>query len=112
MPMTFEELETTRRGGELRGVADNVVNQLRQLTRSTLDAWRPSKLVSVDRFQGQPGDRSALKTTMQVLAVFVLTACAVAGESDAAIFIAGAPMWGAILIALGRGRGGSSAFPR
>lgn len=79
MPMTFEELETTRRGGELRGVADNVVNQLRQLTRSTLDAWRPSKLVSVDRFQGQPGERSALKTTMQVLAVFVLTACAVAG---------------------------------
>lgn len=77
-PMKFDEVRTTKSDG-LRGVADNVRNQLRQLTRSTLDAWRPSPLDDSDRFQGHRGRHSALKTAMQVLVVLLLAACAVAG---------------------------------
>lgn len=78
MPMTFDELRSTKSDG-LRGVADNVRNQLRQLTRSTLDAWRPSPLVICDRFQGQRGRRSTLMTAMQVVAFLLLASCTVAG---------------------------------
>uniref|UniRef100_A0A1E1XBL0 Uncharacterized protein n=1 Tax=Amblyomma aureolatum TaxID=187763 RepID=A0A1E1XBL0_9ACAR len=74
--MTLEEVSATKRD-EFRGVADNVRNQLRQLTRSARDAWRTSGLVNSDRFQGRGS--SDLKPAMQVLAVFVLTTCAVAG---------------------------------
>uniref|UniRef100_A0A6M2CTV3 Putative conserved plasma membrane protein n=1 Tax=Rhipicephalus microplus TaxID=6941 RepID=A0A6M2CTV3_RHIMP len=76
--MTLDELRSTK-GDGLRGVADNVRNQLRQLTRSTLDACRPSPLVNTDRFQGHRGRHSTLITAMKILAVLVLAICAVAG---------------------------------